>query len=69
MRDSPDLLQALIGLHLPDQSRGNHNLIKILHSIQNSLLYSEYLSLYFLLCIDFSFMPRFDLPCNVVGFT
>ncbi|XP_059439107.1 F-box/LRR-repeat protein At3g59190-like isoform X1 [Corylus avellana] len=41
MRDSPDLLQALIGLHLPTQSRGNqastkHNLVKILHSMQKA---------------------------------
>ncbi|XP_059459153.1 putative F-box/FBD/LRR-repeat protein At4g03220 [Corylus avellana] len=41
MRDSPDLLQALIGLHLPAQSKGNpdstkNNLVKILHSVQKA---------------------------------
>jgi hypothetical protein len=40
MRDSPDLLHAVIGLHLL-QSRGNqastkHNLVKILHSVQRA---------------------------------
>jgi len=41
MRDSPHLLHALIGLHLPDQPRGNQastkdNLVKLLHSLQKA---------------------------------